>query len=93
MTNQEAKAEAEKIIKEIFNVIGTPHRIDPDINGLNISIKVAIIHVKGQLKLAERIFHDYGLGYMGAAISRNDFTKSALYKNFQSILTELKRMK
>ena len=49
----------------------------------------AIIDIKGQLELAERIFHDYGLGYMGAAISRNDFTKSALYNRLNQVKQHL----
>ena len=41
---------------------------------------------------AEENFHTYGIGFMGSAIARNDYSKSKTSKFWQDVKSEIKIM-
>ena len=52
--------------------------------------KCALICVDELSAQAEETFHAYGIGYMGSAIARNDYSKSMTYKFWQDVKGEIK---
>jgi len=52
----------------------------------------AIMCCEEILKEEEKTFRRFGLGFMGNAISRNDFTRHHSYKFYNEVIQEIKNL-
>jgi hypothetical protein len=54
--------------------------------------QLALLFVNTLNEQAEENFHAYGIGFMGSAIARNDYSKSKASKYWKDVKAEIKLM-
>ncbi len=57
-----------------------------------LALEYAKLFVSKQNERDEEIFHKYGIGFMGSAESRNDYSKSAMGKYWKNVEKELMKL-
>ena len=88
---------AEEFFKEFLQIQPTGFGY-PDTIAIPYSVRVdiakqcALASVEQLQKLNEKMFHGYGIGFMGNAIARNDYTKCKSYTHWQEVKSHLKNI-
>lgn len=59
----------------------------------HLAMQLSLLLILKLNEQAEETFHKYGIGYMGNAIARNDYSKSSISKYWEEVKKEVKKLK
>lgn len=57
-----------------------------------LAMNMAELFIAKQNERDEETFHKYGIGFMGSAVARNDYSKSKMHQYWKDVKKELKKL-